>query len=80
MRLPEGPWYRASRDAWYVKIDGQQHLLGKHPAGAPKPKKGKFGWNAPRTIQDAYHKLRALGPSGLPKNQEITGAGRASRK
>jgi site-specific recombinase XerD len=72
MRLPEGPWYRAARDAWYVKIDGQQHLLGKHPPAAPKPKKGKLGWNAPREIQDAYHRLRVLGPSGLPKSQEIT--------
>ena len=50
MRLPEGPWYRASRDAWYVEYEGQQVKLakgkankkatpGKKPAKGPKKAK-----------------------------------------
>ena len=76
MRLPEGPWYRASRDAWFVKIDGRQRPLGKHPKGAPVPKKSEETgrWNAPKAILEAFHRLMALGPAGLPKNQEITAA------
>ena len=74
MRSAQGPWYRASRDAWFVELHGRQHLLGKHPEEAPKPKKNKLGWNTPKEIQDAFHKLRALDPTGLPKSQEITTA------
>jgi integrase len=76
MRLPEGPWYRASRDAWFVEIDGRQRPLGKHPKGAPVPKKSEETgrWNAPKPILEAYHRLMALGPAGLPKKQEITAA------
>jgi hypothetical protein len=34
-RVPE-PWYRASRDAWYVELNGRQHRLakGKNAKGA----------------------------------------------
>jgi integrase len=53
------PWYRKSKDAWYVEIDGRQRLLGKHPEGAPAPKKSpRTGiWNAPQEIQAAFRKL-----------------------
>jgi hypothetical protein len=38
MRLPEGPWYRASRDAWYVEVDGKQVRLAKGKANTrPTP-------------------------------------------
>jgi hypothetical protein len=76
MRLPEGPWYRASRDAWFVEIDGRQGPLGKHPKGAPIPKKSEDTgrWNAPKAIRDAYNRLMVLGPGGLPKKADITAA------
>ena len=76
MRHPDGPWYRAARDAWFVKIDGRQRPLGKHPKGAPVPKKSEETgrWNAPKAILEAYHRLMALGPAGLPKHQQITTA------
>ncbi len=53
------PWYRKSKDAWYVEIDGRQRLIGKHPEGAPPPKKSsRTGlWNAPQEIQSAFRKL-----------------------
>jgi hypothetical protein len=35
------PAYRASRDLWYVEIDGRQIPLGKHPEGLSEPKKSK---------------------------------------
>jgi hypothetical protein len=44
---PRKPWYRASKKKWYVEFDGQKVALGPHPDGAPPPKKGKAGWNAP---------------------------------
>jgi integrase len=59
MRLPEGPWYRASRDAWYVEYKGQQVKL-------PKGKANK------KAALEAFHRLMALGPGGFPKYQEIT--------
>src|SRR5579885_3364629 len=53
------PWYRKSKDAWYVEIAGRQRLLGKHPEGAPAPKKSpRTGvWNAPQEIQAAFRRL-----------------------
>jgi integrase len=53
------PWFRTSKAAWYVELDGRQRLLGKHPEGAPPPKKSpRTGiWNAPREIQAAFRKL-----------------------
>jgi integrase len=59
MRLPEGPWYRASRDAWYVEVDGKQVKLAKGKANK-------------KAALEAFHRLMALGPGGLPKSQEIT--------
>ncbi len=59
MRLPEGPWYRASRDAWYVEYEGQQVKLAKGKANK-------------KAALKAFHRLMALGPAGLPKHQEIT--------
>ena len=61
MRLPEGPWYRASRDAWYVRVDGKQVRLAKGKANK-------------KAAIEAFHRLMALGPGGLPKTQEITAA------
>jgi integrase len=53
------PWYRKSKDAWYVEVAGRQRLLGKHPEGAPAPKKSpRTGiWNAPQEIQAAFRTL-----------------------
>ena len=59
MRLPEGPWYRASRDAWYVKIDARQVKLARGKANK-------------KAALETFHRLMALGPAGLPKKQEIT--------
>jgi integrase len=65
------PWYRASKNKWYVEVAGKQEPLGKHPEGAPPPKKGKNGWNAPPEIMTAFHKLMASDPANLPKASEI---------
>ncbi len=64
---PMKPWYRASKDKWYVEIGGKQEPLGRHPEGAPAPKKGKNGWNAPPEILTAFHKLMATDPANIPK-------------
>lgn len=51
------PWFWEARNAWMVTIDGVRHKLGEHTG--PKPKKLKSGWNAPKSIMDAFHKLMA---------------------
>jgi integrase len=63
---PYKPWYRPCRDTWFVEIGGKQQPLGKHPEGAPPPKKSKSGWNAPPEIMTAFHKLMAAGTGKLP--------------
>lgn len=68
---PRKPWYRASKKKWYAEIDGQKKSLGSHPEGAPEPKKGKSGWNAPPAIVAAFYKLMAADPTTLPKQEEI---------
>ena len=57
------PWYTASRSGggWFVKLNGEQNFLGKHPDDAPKPKKGRDGrWKPPQVILDKFYKLMAL--------------------
>lgn len=54
---PHKPWYRPCRDTWFAEIGGKQHPLGKHPEGAPPPKKGKIGWNAPPEIMTAFRPM-----------------------
>jgi hypothetical protein len=57
------PWYSDTRSGggWFVKLNADQKFLGKHPQGAPPPKKGKDGrWNPPQAILDEFYKLMAL--------------------
>ena len=69
MAKKSAPWYWEARNGWYVKIAGQRHFLGQHPAELPPPQKSKKTglWNAPPIIDDAYHRLVCGGtprPSG----------------
>lgn len=57
MARKPSPWYREERNEWCVTVGGKHHRLGEHPAAAPKPKRGKRGWNAPREVLDAFYKL-----------------------
>ena len=61
MRQPH-PWHSESRSGggWFVKLSGEQHFLGKHPAGAAKPIKRSGRWNPPSEILAEYHKLMAV--------------------
>jgi integrase len=69
---PTSPWFRKSKNKWYVEIRGKQEPLGRHPEGAPEPRKGKNGsWNVPAEIMTAYHKLMATDPANLPKAADI---------
>jgi len=53
------PWYREGR-GWYVCIRGKQIPLGKHPEGAPPPKRNKKGeWLPPPEITAEFHRLMA---------------------
>lgn len=60
------PWYHDGR-GWYVCVHGRQVPLGKHPEGAPPPKRHpRTGeWNPPPEIVTAFSKLMA-GPVALP--------------
>jgi len=70
MRQPK-PWFRSSKNAWYVEHRFKKTRLGGHPDGAPPPKKTKAGWNAPQSILDAFYKLMASDPANLPKPGNI---------
>lgn len=61
MRQPH-PWYSETRSGggWFVKLSGEQHFLGKRPAGAAKPVKRTGRWNPPNEILSEYHKLMAV--------------------
>ena len=65
MRHPK-PWFRQSRRAWFVEIDGRQHFLGKHPAEAPPFKKRNGKWAPPAAIRDSFYKLLAFDPVRPP--------------
>ena len=59
------PFYWEARDGWYVTIDGQRHNLGRHPDGAPKPKKNAKGvWNTPKEIEQIFHDLMSAAGRG----------------
>ena len=70
MKRPQ-PWFRKSKNAWYVEYQFKQHRLGEHPDGYPPPKKTKSGWNAPQPIIDTFYKLMAADPGSLPKPEKI---------
>jgi integrase/recombinase XerD len=59
------PWFRKSRNAWFVEKGGRQHILGKHPKVAPPPKKIKGEWKPPLEILDAFYNLMARDPANL---------------
>lgn len=69
MRQPK-PWYRVSKNAWFVEHQGKQIRLGIHPQDAPPPKRSKTGWNAPPLIMDAYYKVMAT-DGCLPEQEHI---------
>lgn len=68
---PRKPWYRASKNKWYVVVGGKKVPLGPHPEGAPPPKKGKGGWSPPPEIMTAFHRLMAQDPASLPKAEDV---------
>lgn len=53
MRAPAKPWYRASKDAWYVEFNGEQVRLAK-------------GQDNYKAALDAFYKLMANGTGKLP--------------
>ncbi len=70
MRQPT-PWFRSSKNAWYVEHQLKQVRLGEHPAELPPPKKSKTGWNPPPAIMEAFYRLMASDPASLPKPDKI---------
>ncbi len=66
---PHHPWYRSANNSWYVEVNGDQNLLGKHPDGTPPPRKRKRGDPPPRPpqeIEQAYYRLMATADRKLP--------------
>ncbi len=71
---PHHPWYRAANGSWYVEINGEQNLLGKHPEGVPPPRKRKRGDPPPRPpqeIEQAYFRLMATADRKLPAAETL---------
>lgn len=61
MREPY-PWYSSTRSngGWFVKLNRDQHFLGKHPTGAAKPERKNGRWNPPPEILTEFYKLMSL--------------------
>ena len=70
MARKPSPWYRSERNQWWVRIRGEDHCLGEHPPGSPKPKKSDKGrWNAPKEIDDAFQHYNGFDGSGLSRSE-----------
>lgn len=71
MARKPSPWYRSERDEWWVRIAGQDHMLGKHPQDAPRPKRSQKTkkWNTPKEIEEAFYKLMR-GENSRPTDDE----------
>jgi len=54
VRIPAKPWYRASKDAWYVEYNGRQVRLAK-------------GRDNEKAAQQAFYRLMASGSGKLPE-------------
>ena len=54
MPIPTKPWYRASKDAWYVEFNVRQVRLAK-------------GRDNEKAARDAFYKLMASGSGKLPE-------------
>ena len=54
MRSPTKPWYRASKDAWYVQFNGRKVRLAK-------------GRDNEKAAQQAFYRLMASGSGKLPE-------------
>jgi hypothetical protein len=54
VRSPTKPWYRASKDAWYVQFNGRKVRLAK-------------GRDNEKAAQQAFYKLMASGSGKLPE-------------
>jgi integrase len=71
---PHHPWFRASKNAWFVEIAGRQEFLGHHPAHLPPPRKRKKGDPPPKPpeeIERAYFRLMASGAGKLPEAEKF---------
>lgn len=71
---PNHPWYWAAKNAWFVEVGDTRHNLGKHPDGAPLPRKRKRGDPPPRPpleIEQAYHRLMATADRKLPEAETL---------
>ena len=58
MRKSEGPWYRASRDAWYVEIGGKQVKLAEGKANK-------------KAAEREFHRRMAQAPEALPEPSKL---------
>jgi integrase len=71
---PNHPWYWAAKNAWFVEIGDNRHLLGKHPEGVSPPRKRKKGDpppKPPKEIEQAYYRLMATDPANLPRASDL---------
>src|SRR5262245_61223706 len=61
MRQP-WPWHSETRSGggWFVKLGGDQHFLGNHPARATGPEKKNDKWNPSSEVLEKFYQLMAL--------------------
>lgn len=67
------PWYSATRSGggWFVKVNGEQHFLGKNPVGAAKPAKKAGRWNPPDEILTEFYRLMSVNDTGSKEDYSV---------
>jgi integrase len=70
--MPHSPWpfFKATRDCWYVEINRRQVSLGKHPTGAAPPVKVGGKWQPPAEILKLFYQQMAEATTDLPRPTE----------
>src|SRR5438105_1571405 len=58
MARPNKPWYRAGKEAWYVKVNGKQRSLGVR------------GKENARAAKEAWHRLMAGGKNEVRRAEK----------
>jgi integrase len=53
------PYFKPSRNTWYVELNRKQVSLGSHPQGLPPPQKKDGQWDPPPQIREAFYRVMA---------------------
>ncbi len=71
MRRQPKPWYRASKNAWFIDREGVKVRIGLHPDDLRPPKKTRKGWDVPPLIMEAFYREMSTRPESIPSWEKL---------